>query len=528
MNDDLTARVTPSTAALLTRIAKVVAHSRPVSALVDAALDQTIEAFKLDAAALHTADRAAQRLRLVGQRNVPQNVLALVSEVAFDSQLAIALAARTLEIQIISRADLVAPEHEELRVALGGGSAIAIPLLAGGELVGTVAYLLPAGYMFSGDELTAFEAIGSILGTGLANALAQEQLELEHGRLSSVLAHVPHGVVYHELGGQTFSNAAAEHILGIAQADADTMHKTLRYPDGRRIPDAELPNERARRGEEVRGFEAIFDRSDGRTATYLVSAAPVRDPDGTLEGVVTAFEDISALKELDRLRQEFAAIVAHDLRNPITAIDVTATMMLQAAQGRDQVTVATSSVERIERSTKRLTALVSDLLDASRIDIGHVALDRKPLDLRPVVTSLVEQVQPALGRHPVRLDIHGDVDGIEVDRLRLEQVVTNLLDNAAKYSPEDTPISLEVSPAHGGVSLTVTDRGVGIRSEDLPRLFDRFYQSERAREQGRGLGLGLYVAKGLVEAHDGTLTVRSQPGVGSTFEVWLPSPPAAG
>lgn len=119
--------------------------------------------------------------------------------------------------------------------------------------------------------------------------------------------------------------------------------------------------------------------------------------------------------------------------------------------------------------------------------------------------------------------VNGEPPAVSADPLRLEQVVTNLLENAAKYSDAGTPIRIIIEPSGRGATLSVEDRGPGISPEELPRLFDRYFQTQRARTKRRGLGLGLFITKGLVEAHGGAITVDSVPGAGSTFRVWLPA-----
>jgi signal transduction histidine kinase len=174
---------------------------------------------------------------------------------------------------------------------------------------------------------------------------------------------------------------------------------------------------------------------------------------------------------------------------------------------------------------------VRDLLDASRVDAHSIVLDLSTVRLPELVSSIVSQVEEALGRHPVTIEVRGAPPPITGDARRIEQIVTNLLENASKYSDEGAPIRVVVAASRGGAAISVRDEGPGIDPDELPRLFDRYFQTQRAREKRRGLGLGLFITKGLVEAHGGTIAVESAPGAGSTFTVWLPGPrsdPSAG
>lgn len=224
--------------------------------------------------------------------------------------------------------------------------------------------------------------------------------------------------------------------------------------------------------------------------------------------------------QIERLREEFAAVVAHDLRNPIQAILLQIQALRRQAQDAE-VTVSVATLERLERGAKRLSEMVDDLLDATRIEAARLRLGLRTVSVPEIVSGLIERIRPTLGAHPVEVDV-ASVPLVLADPLRLEQILTNLLDNAAKYSPVAAPIAVRVAPAGGGVTISVEDRGHGIDPEDLPRLFDRFYQAKRAREKKSGLGLGLYITKGLVAAHGGGIDVRARAGGGSVFSVWLP------
>lgn len=228
------------------------------------------------------------------------------------------------------------------------------------------------------------------------------------------------------------------------------------------------------------------------------------------------------LEELQQLREEFLAIVAHDLRSPILAISLQSEQLLRKAQA-NEVTVEVASLERIRRSALKLQNMVSVLLDASRVELGQVQIERRAMRVGEAVSALVKEIEPALAPHPVSVCVSEDVPQVLADPLRFDQILTNLLENAAKHSPPDSPVVVSVSREGDGVLVSVSDQGPGIDRGHLERLFDRYFQSDRARAAGKGLGLGLFIAKGLVEAHSGRIWVQSTPGAGSAFHVWLPA-----
>jgi len=239
-------------------------------------------------------------------------------------------------------------------------------------------------------------------------------------------------------------------------------------------------------------------------------------------GAVMIIQDISALKQLQHLRQDFMAHVAHDLRTPLQSVLMQLDAIMLRAAG-EAASVPISALQLIKRNSQRLDRLIRDLLDASRIDAHGIHLDRVPVSLPELASSIVSQVEGTLGTHSVLVTTTGEPPSVMADPLRVEQMLTNLLENAAKYSAENTPIGILIEPSGQGATVAVQDRGPGISPEEFPLIFDRYYQSKRARALRRGLGLGLYITKGLVEAHGGTIGVKSTPGAGCTFKIWLPA-----
>ncbi len=231
----------------------------------------------------------------------------------------------------------------------------------------------------------------------------------------------------------------------------------------------------------------------------------------------------AALRDNDRRKDEFLAMLAHELRNPLAPIS-TAAHLLQA-RGADPDQVRRAS-EIISRQVRHITALVDDLLDVSRVTRGLIQLDRSLVDLKSVIDSAVEQSRPAMDARRHAFTVRSGVGEARVlgDRARLVQVIVNLLDNAAKYSPEGGRVTLTLQVSGDGVEIAVQDQGKGVDAELLPQVFDLFTQG--ARNPGRaegGLGIGLALVKRIVELHGGRVRARSDgPGSGSTFSLVLP------
>lgn len=217
-------------------------------------------------------------------------------------------------------------------------------------------------------------------------------------------------------------------------------------------------------------------------------------------------------------------MVAHDLRQPVTLISGYATLVAQ--QATPDTALFQKQVEHIRVSARRLNRMIADLLDASRFEARHLTLERQEIDLPLLVRAVVDRMREITTGHPVTVEISGEIPLLKADPGRLEQVLGNLLSNAAKYSDADTEIQVSVARYGVEIQVAITNQGGGISPEDLPHLFTRFYRTH-ATHSNRidGLGLGLYIAKNLVEAHGGRIHVDSVPGQTTTFSFSLPLAP---
>jgi PAS domain S-box-containing protein len=260
------------------------------------------------------------------------------------------------------------------------------------------------------------------------------------------------------------------------------------------------------------------------------SGAPIRDGRGRIAGVVLVFRDVTerrraerATEEADRRKDEFLAMLAHELRNPLAPIR-NAAHTLGLLGGHDTRLQWVSEV--IERQVGLMTRLVDDLLDVSRITSGKITLQRAPVPIREVVEQAVEMAQSAAEGRKQRLEalVDEDVGWVDGDQARLVQVVGNLLDNAIKYTDEGGRIVVAARRDGGDAVIAVRDTGAGIATDLLPRVFDLFTQADRSLERRQGgLGIGLTLVRRLVEMHDGRVHVASDgPGLGSEFTVRLP------
>jgi signal transduction histidine kinase len=298
--------------------------------------------------------------------------------------------------------------------------------------------------------------------------------------------------------------------------------------DGTEVTGDQLPLQRAARGFEVRSYEEELRFNDGQVSNLYGSAVPLRDPSGAPRGAIGAFVDVTrlkqaeaALRDADRRKDEFLALLSHELRNPLAPI-LTAVYLMK----RRDVN-ARHELDVIERQAHHLVRMVDDLLDVSRVARGKVTLTLKPLELGSVVAKAVEATAPLLEqrRHRLTLAVPAHGLSIEADEVRLTQVVSNLLTNAARYTPPGGDVAVSAAREGGEIVLCVRDSGMGIDPALLPNVFDMFVQGARGPDRAEGgLGLGLSLARTLIALHGGTVSAHSEGrGRGSEFVVRLPA-----
>jgi PAS domain S-box-containing protein len=301
---------------------------------------------------------------------------------------------------------------------------------------------------------------------------------------------------------------------------------SLRDEEERLLPQERWPQTRVLRGEVLTGAETVelsVRTVDGRDVPISVTGAPVRDHAGALVGAVCVARDVTSRRQLERQKDEFLGIASHELRTPLTSIKVLAQLIAE--------TLAASPLDELERPAQlmlqaisRMERLVGDLLDASRIHAGTLAMRPTACDLAAICRQQAEEQAAATGR-TLRLELPAEPLVIDADADRMGQVVANLLSNALKYSAAVYPVSLRLQRTDGQALLAVTDHGPGIPEEARPQLFERFYRVpniEVLSGSGVGIGLGLYITREMVQRHGGRIWLESEVGQGSTFIVALP------
>jgi two-component system phosphate regulon sensor histidine kinase PhoR len=270
----------------------------------------------------------------------------------------------------------------------------------------------------------------------------------------------------------------------------------------------------------VLGHELRVSRPNERWLE--VNGAAIFTPDDQRHGTILVFHDLTRLKQLESARKDFVANVSHELRTPLSLIKGYVETLLDGA--KDNPEVADKFLLTIERNAERLKLLIEDLLTISELESGRIKLDVQPVALAPLVEKAIEDFKRQAGARGMSLAGRVPELVLEADAGRLQQVLSNLIDNAIKYGKQEGNITVGARAAERGwAEIFVQDDGPGIPAEAIERVFERFYRVDKARsrEQG-GTGLGLSIVKHIVQSHGGRVWARSEPGKGATFFLTLP------
>jgi two-component system sensor histidine kinase SenX3 len=332
-----------------------------------------------------------------------------------------------------------------------------------------------------------------------------DQAETTGKRLLAALDQVAQGVVISDAGGEVvYRNWQAANFVGGRHGEA------LAQPVLRELLAAAVSGE---------SREQTLDLFSPPRRTLTIRATPLIDRDLVL-GAVAIIEDVSDRRRLEAVRRDFVANISHELKTPVGALSLVA----ETLEGEDDPKIVARLSHRMRTEAERLSRIIEDLLDLSRIE-SEESPSRDPVPVHLILGQAVERLRPAAQHRGIRLEVEEPPPDIVVrgDRRQLVSAVHNLVDNAVKYSEDESSVQVKVEENNGWVDISVADQGVGIPSRDLERIFERFYRVDRARSRDTGgTGLGLSIVRHVAGNHGGEVRVVSREGEGSTFTLRLP------
>jgi two-component system phosphate regulon sensor histidine kinase PhoR len=381
----------------------------------------------------------------------------------------------------------------------------------------------PVGKLHSPESVEFAELAESL--NGLTQRLSERIAGLlrRNNEQEAVLTSMVEGVLAVDTEERIISlNMAAGRLLGAnpKEMEGRNLQEVVRNADLRRFVASALVCKRPVEGDVV--------LRSARERVLQAHGTALRDPAGRGIGAVIVLNDVSRLRQLENMRRDFAANVSHELKTPITSIKGFVETLLDGAMHDPHD--AERFLRIIARQADRLNAIIEDLLSLSRIETEAEAADieLETVPLHETLAAAAHNCETKAAERGIRIVLGGDPHlEAKVNSPLLEQAVTNLLDNAVKYSNQDGQVELNVVKGESEILIQVRDHGCGIAEEHLSRLFERFYRVDKARSRKLGgTGLGLAIVKHIVLAHRGQVTVESQENAGSTFTIRLPAPEA--
>lgn len=356
-----------------------------------------------------------------------------------------------------------------------------------------------------------------------------EQAQARAAELKTIIDSIPDVVFVVDAESRlTLINEAATILLGVKAGQALGMslesfreQLRIRHLDGTPVVADDLPLARALRGETVVMQDDVFYHQTEKRDVYLRSnMAPIRDAKGRIVGAVAVSRDVSELIEVERLKDDFIRVAAHELKTPVAIVKGYAEVLLRSKQAPpDQ---RQNMLEAIERGADRMDRIIQDLLDISQLELRRLEMKQDRVDLSELVREVVEGIAPTAHKHSLRLRKVAPAVVVG-DRQRLEQVVRQLIENAIKYSPNGGDVDVEIDVRDQEVAVSVTDHGIAIPKARQRRIFQRFYRAHAGTPHDfGGMGVGLYLSREIVRQHRGRMWFESEIGQGSTFHFSLP------
>ena len=388
------------------------------------------------------------------------------------------------------------------------------------------------GKEFTSADEEVLVLFASQAATAIANARTHRNEQRARADREALIETTPVGVVV--LDGRTGEpvsfNREARRIVGALGIPGRPLEElleiaTCRRADGREVSLAEFPlAEQMSIAETVRAEEITLSVPDGRRVTTLVNATPIQSADGAVESLVVTLQDLAPLEEIERLRAEFLGTVSHELRTPLTSIKGSAATLLESSPKLDPAE-RREFYRIIHEQADHMRGLIGDLLDHGRIVTGTLSVSPEPTEVASLVDQARNTFLSGAGGRAMRIDLPEDLPRVMADRARVAQVLGNLFSNAARHSPEASPIRVAAARDGVHVAISVTDKGRGVPADRLPHLFRRHAGATAGKGERRlgGYGLGLAICKGLVEAHGGRIRAESEgAGRGTRFTFTLP------
>ncbi len=518
----------------LLAIAETATRSLDIEKILNDTLDKSLEILRFDAGYI--------RILAPGTNNlVVRAARGLVSPEYLSSIVSIEPQRRnTAKIIFETREPYISPDirrdpifKNRTMEKAGLISAIWIPVLSKSRVLGVMVVGSQRLHKFYQREIKLLKAFGSQLGMALENALLYDEVTRGKAYIENLVENAADFIITADVTDRILTwNRGAEVLFGYSKEEVIGKHLSILVPP-ERIHELEEIRRKVELSGALRDIEIRSKRKDGVLIDLSLSVSPIRDADRKIVCFLRVAKDISEkkrverrLKELDKMKSDFVSNVSHELRTPLTSIKGSVDNMLDGLTGplnEKQVRY----LARIKSNSDRLSRLINDLLDLSRIESGRIEVRPTMLPLAALAEEVTEQLKPLAAEKLIQIELPSPDRQLTVwaDRDKVTQVLMNLIGNAVKFTPQAGKVTVTVEKNDDDyVQISVADTGPGISPEERNKLFSKFYQIAAIdKQKPRGSGLGLAISKALVEMQGGKIWVESEIGEGTTFYFTLPA-----
>ncbi len=520
--------------ASLLAVAETATQSLDIEKVLNDTLDKSLDILGFDVGFIRVLDPGSKTMVVRAVRGLRSpEFLAYATPIASDRRNVSRIVFETKEPYVSP--DIRKNPLYKNRVMEGEGviSTAAAPVISKSRVLGVIVVASRKFHRFAKREIHLLMALGSQLGGALENAQLYGEVHAGKAYIENLVENAGDAIISTDASDRILSwNRAAEVIFGYKKEEVIGQSLAVLLPP-HRAKELEEIRAKVELAGVIRNLEVRRQRKDGVTIDVALAVSPIGDKTGAVSGFLHLAKDITEkkryehrLKELDRLKSDFVSNVSHELRTPLTAIKGSVDNMLDGITGTMNEK-QTRYLTRVKSNADRLTRLINDLLDLSRIEAGKIDLKPANLALVSLAQEIADNIRPVAVEKLISLEVAAADGGTTAwaDRDKIIQVLMNLIGNAVKFTPERGKVTVAVHKNGARwVEISVADTGPGILPEEASRIFDRFYQIAQAgKQKAKGTGLGLAICKALVEMHGGKIWMESEVGKGSTFSFTLPA-----
>jgi PAS domain S-box-containing protein len=402
---------------------------------------------------------------------------------------------------------------------------VGLPLISENRVIGLIFIFRGYKGQFSANDRAILQSFADQAAIAVINAQLYTQVTMEKSRLDALLDSAADGIIIMgashsiERCNQAFARILRKDVTEIVNQPHESIIKWESLQQGQSLEEAELSGWPLTANANLY-VEGDLRRPDGDLIPVGITYAPLISGEGKLINVIASIRDITHFREAEEIKSVFVSVVSHELKTPVALIKgYVGTLRREDVSWESEI--VQDSLQVIEDEADRLTELIENLLDASRLQAGGFSLNLAEVNVDKLADSVAERIQIRTNQHNILIQFPEDFPTLVGDKNRLEQVFNNLLENAVKYSPEGGDIRISGQLRSKQIIICIQDEGTGISRDDIPHVFDRFYRADDAAKNTQGAGLGLYLSRAIIEAHNGRIWVepRSEKGTRICFSI---------